>query len=292
LVTVIAAAGWGFSKSALIDFPPYVFLALRFALAALLLSLFCWSDLKALNKTQFLKAFLTGLLLGLTMLVWIIGLDKTDSVGEGAFIVSLTVVVVPIIGRLFFADKLSLNHVLALFPAVAGLFLLSLRTQASGEFVFVLETTHLLFLCSTIGFAFHVILTSRYAKSIPTLPLSTVQLIAIAVVATVAALLTEGWPADVSAISWFWLICSAAIATSLRFSLQIKAMAHLQPSHSSMIFMLEPVWTSVLGIVFLHELMLSNQIWGCVLIFCSLLIYRLSSLKALKRLFPGSIYAK
>jgi len=292
LVTVIAAAGWGFTKSALSEFPPYIFLALRFSLASIVLCSFAWAGIKNLSKVQFLRAFMTGTLLGLTMLFWVLGLDRTDSVGEGAFIVSLTVVVVPVISRLFFGDKISKGLVLALFPAVFGLMLLSLRPDEAGSFYFAFDATHLFFLLSTIGFAFHVILTSRYAKSIPFMPLSAIQLAAIAVVATIAAIASEGWPNEVSGMSWFWLVCSALIATSLRFSLQNKALGHLNPSHSSMIFMLEPVWTSLLGVFLLGEIMLANQVSGCLLIFCSLLVYRLSSLRAFRRWFSGARFIK
>jgi len=289
---LIAAAGWGFSKSALSEFPPYIFLALRFSIATAILVAISWPSLRGLSKTQFIRAFLTGGLLGVTMLFWILGLDNTSSVGEGAFIVSLTVVVVPIVGRLFFGEKLTVSLVLALFPAIIGLFLLSLKFTETGEWGFSLESTHVFFLLSTLGFAFHVIFTSRFAQSIPTMPLSTVQLLAISLIAIIAAAITEDWPEGVSGISWFWVLCSAVIATTLRFVLQNKAFGHLKPSHASMIFMLEPVWAACIGVMLMSESMLVNQVWGCAFIFSSLFVYRISSIKLLKKLFPGSSLSK
>ena len=188
---------------------------------------------------------------------------------------------VPVIGRIFFGEKLGISLIIALLPAVMGLALLSLRLDENGRILWSFDTTHLLFFISTIGFAFHVIYTTRYSKRIPVLALTTIQLLAITFVATVAALSFEQWPAELSKVSWLWLLCSAVIATSLRFALQTKSMVHLNPNHAVMIFMLEPVWTSFLGAWFLDESMETKQVLGCCLIFCALIIYRAPDLLSL-----------
>jgi drug/metabolite transporter (DMT)-like permease len=273
-VTLVAAGGWVFTKSALKEFPPHIFLAIRFSLAALILAFICWPKLKQMTKAQFYRAFGTGMLLGSALLVWVLGLDQADSIGEGAFIVSLTVVFVPLIGRLFFGDALTISLLLALVPAISGLALLSLEVTEGESFNFSFERSHVYFLLSTIGFALHVILTNRYGKKIAALPLATTQLAAIALVAFLSAIMTESWPAEIHAVSWFWLLCSAVIATSLRFALQTKALTYLNPSNATMIFMLEPVWVAMLGALFLTERMTENQMLGCALIFSALIVYR------------------
>ena len=273
-VTLVAAGGWVFTKNALIEFSPHIFLAIRFSLAAFILAFLCWSELKQLTKIQFYRAFGTGILLGLTLLLWILAVDQSDSIGEGAFIVSLTVVFVPLMGRLFFGDQLTINLLLALLPAISGLALLSLQVSEDQSFSFSFERSHVYFLLSTIGFALHVILTSRYGQKIPAMPLATTQLAAIGLVAFVSALISESWPQEIHAISWFWVLCSAVIATSLRFALQTKALIYLNPSHATMIFMLEPVWVAMLGALFLTERMSDNQLLGCALIFSALVVYR------------------
>ncbi|MFT7371907.1 MAG: drug/metabolite transporter (DMT)-like permease [Oleiphilaceae bacterium] len=273
-VTFVAAGGWVFTKSALIEFPPHIFLAIRFCLASVILALLCWPELKQLTKVHCFRAFGTGMLLGLTLLLWVVAVAQSESIGEGAFIVSLTVVFVPLIGRLFFGDALSISLLLALVPAISGLALLSIEVTDSQTFSFSFERSHVYFLLSTIGFALHVILTNRFGQKIAAMPLATVQLAAIGLVALISAITTESWPADIHAISWFWLLCSAVIATSLRFALQTKALTYLNPSNATMIFMLEPVWVAILGALFLTERMTENQILGCALIFSALVVYR------------------
>jgi len=273
-VTLVAAAGWVFTKNALIEFSPHIFLTIRFFLAATILAFLCWPELKRVTKIQFYRAFGTGMLLGLTLLMWVVALDQSDSIGEGAFIVSLTVVLVPLIGRLFFGDKLTVSLLLALLPAISGLALLSLQVTDDQSFSFSFEQSHVYFFLSTIGFAFHVIFTNRYGQKIAAMPLATIQLLAIALVAFISAIMTESWPTEISAVSWFWVLCSAVIATSLRFALQTKALIYLNPSNATMIFMLEPVWVAMLGALFLTEKMTENQMLGCALIFSALVVYR------------------
>lgn len=273
-MTIIAAAGWVFTKSALAEFSPYIFLALRFSLAGLVIVILSWHDLIRLNKDQLVKGLSTGLLLGGALLLWIIAVDQTDNIGEGAFIVSLAVVFVPIIARIFFGTKITPILLLSLVPAVMGLALLSLSAGEDGGLAFEFKESHVYFLLSTFGFALHVILTGRYGQGIPYMPLTALQLIAIGFVASVAALFTETWTSELSSMAWVWLLCSAFIATSLRFALQTKALAKLDPNHAAMVFVLEPVWTAILGAWFLNERMTDTQLIGCGLIFCAILVYR------------------
>ena len=80
------------------------------------------------------------------------------------------------------------------------------------------------------------------------------------------------------------LLCSAFIATSLRFALQTKALAKLDANNAAMVFILEPVWTAILGAWFLSERMTNYQLLGCVLIFCAILVYRLPLLLKLLKI--------
>jgi drug/metabolite transporter (DMT)-like permease len=271
---MIAAAGWIFTKSALVGMPPFMFLGIRFTLAASILALLCLPQLKKQNKKAIFQSFSTGILLGLSLLVWIIGLHKIDNVGEGAFIVSLTVVLIPLLAKVFFKDRISISLLVSLVPAVIGLGMLSISGDAKSGFSFCYNQAHIFFLISTLGFAFHVILTARFAQKIPALPLTSIQLFAVGMMGTIATLFTESVPAEISPIIWFWLLCSALISTSLRFTLQNKALTHLNPSHAGMIFMLEPVWTATLGAVLLEERMNGYQLLGCLLIFMALVLYR------------------
>lgn len=280
-VALIASTGWIFSKAALQEFEAYTFMGIRFLLAASVLALFCVAELRRLSRSQVLRSVAIGMALGSGLLCWSIGLSRTDSVGEGAFIVSLSIVLVPVVGRVLFGDPLKPLLFVALVPAIGGLYLLMADNIADS---FELETAHLLFMLSTVGFAIHLSLSGHYVKDVPSLPLSTLQLGTTGVIASIGALLVDlplseqGLLLDgqmqISNTAWILLLASALFATSFRFGLQTKALQHVNPTHASMIFLAEPVCTASLGAWWFKETMSGSQLLGCLLIFTALLFYR------------------
>lgn len=280
-VALIASAGWIFTKAALQEFQPYTFMGIRFLLATSVLALFCGPELRRLNRSQVLRSLAIGVALGSGLLCWSIALSLTDSVGEGAFIVSLSIVLVPLVGRMLFGDPLKPLLFAALVPAIGGLYLL-MADNLSGSFEF--ETAQLLFMLSTLGFATHLSLSGHYVKDVPSLPLSTLQLGMTGVIASIGALVVDlplseqGLLVDgqmqISNSAWALLLASALIATSFRFGLQTKALQHVNPTHASMIFLAEPVCTASLGAWWFQETMSGNQLLGCMLIFAALMFYR------------------
>lgn len=267
-VTIIAAAGWLFSKNALQDLPPYTFIGLRFSIAAAVLALFCLPQLRLLTRKQWLRSASAGCALGFTLLFWVLGLDKTTSIAEGAFIVSLSVVLVPVMGRVLYAEAIPRIFVFAIVPALAGLTLL---TVDSG---FTIEVGQWYFLAATIGFALHLNLSSHFVSNIPSLANTSVQLATVGITATAVAMFTESWPTNVAALAWVWVLASAIIGTSFRFALQNRALQFMSPTHASMIMLLEPIWTALLGIFILGEDLSNNKLAGCALIFTALLVFR------------------
>ena len=268
LVTFLGAAGWWFSKNAVQEITPNSFIALRFFIAAAVLTLFCWAQLRSLTMSQLLRSCSTGSTLGLSLLFWVVGLEKANSIGESAFIVSLTAVVVPIVGRLLFGEKISRLLPLALLTAIAGLVLL---TVDNG---FVFEAGQWYFLIAILGFGLHLNLSSHYVKSVPHLANSTLQLLMVALIAGAAAVIGGTASLSFSPQAWAWLLASALIATSLRFAIQNYAMPKISPSYAAMIFLLEPIWAAMLGAIVLGEALSATKITGCALIFAALLVFR------------------
>ena len=273
LVTFIAAGGWLFSKSALAEFLPHSFVALRFTLAGVVLAVIFYRQISSLNVHQAIRCTVVGIVLGLALQVWVIALQQTEFIGEGSFLVSLTVILVPLISWMFYGVRLTPALFVALIPAVLGLACLFLERS------FVLESSILYFLLATVGFSLHLNMSVYYVRSIPPLALSAIQLTSaglVSVLCTWAFESTDFMPMlqSVSATAWYWLLASSLIATSLRFALQTQALQHLEASHASMIFLAEPVFTTMLGALTLGERMSVKQLLGCLLIFTSLLIFR------------------
>ncbi|RFA27305.1 EamA family transporter [Alkalilimnicola ehrlichii] len=275
VVTLLAAAGWVFSKEALLGMPPLLFLGLRFLLAGVVLVAFGWAALRALPRRTLLEAFAVGVLFSGAMMCWIMGLFFATHVGEGAFITSLGIVLVPVIARWVYGDTPPTSTWVALPVAVAGFGLLSLNQG------FRIELGQAFFLAAAVMFAFLFNINSRVAARVPAVPLTAIQLLVVGVVALLVSAFVETWPAEVPLAVVGWLLASALLATTLRFFIQVYAQGLTTPSHAAVIMMLEPIWTALLAAVWFSEVMSWAQFGGCLLIFLALVINRWSWVRKL-----------
>ncbi|PID43465.1 MAG: EamA family transporter [Proteobacteria bacterium] len=274
-VTLLAACGWIFSKETLPGLPPFLFIGLRFLLAGLVLGVVSGTGLFRLTAIQWRNASGAGLVFGAAMTLWIMGLHNTNHLGEGAFITSMGILLVPVIARLFFSDQPTRETWIALPVSVIGLACLSLNRP------FSFETGQLYFLMAAGMFACHFTIISTLVTNIAPLSLSAIQLVIVGLCALLLSTGSETLPDDVSGSIWLWFLVSALIATSLRFWLQVKGQSFAPASHTVLILTLEPVWTAILASLWFGESMTGLQVLGCSFIFSALLVSRWRWVKAL-----------
>lgn len=295
VVTLLAAAGWIFSREAVLAMPPLLFMAIRFLLAASLLACIAHRQLAKLTAADVKRAMRVGLVFGIAMSLWVSGLAKSSHVGEAAFIASLGIILVPVIGRIFFREPIPLNTWLAMPWAIAGLACLSLSKQLQ------FETAHLLLLGSAAIFALYFNLNTRAANDqttesrdgaphqsarIPVLALTTLVLATVGLVTGTLSALLEEWRPTLTAFEpllILWITLSALISTALRFLVQTYAQSLTRHSNGVVIMILEPVWTAMIAALWFGEDMTTIQLLGCGLIFMSLLINRMKALLSLIR---------
>lgn len=294
-VTLLAAVSWIFSKEAVLLMPPLLFMALRFLIAGGFLAIFAWRPLARLSRDQFKRGVGVGLVFGVGMSFWVMGLFHGTSMGEGAFITSLGVVIVPVIARLIFKEMQPASTWFALPVAVAGLALLSLRNG------FQPEPGQLYFVVAATIFALYFTLNTRAANQrtvinrqgktiekhrIPALPLTAIALLTVGMVTLVESLVMEPWQptfGDPPPLLIWWILASAIVGTAGRFLVQTYAQSLSTHSHGAVILVLEPVWVSLFAAGWFGETMTSVQLAGCGLIFTALIVNRWSALsKALK----------
>lgn len=268
LVTLFAALGWVFSSEALVGMTPLLFVGTRFLLAGVILAVPGWGALRQLSAQDWRYALLTGAVMGLALSLWIMGLALAENLGIGAFLTSLGVVFIPIVGKLLFGASTTRSTWVAMAVALLGLACLRL------EGGFALSASDVFFLLAALVFSVHFNLNTRFAARIPALPMTAVQLTLTGLVALTLAVLLEpapNWPGlDILG----WLAASVLIATCLRFWLQVKAQGLATASHAAVIMTLEPVWAALLGLLWFGQQMTALQLLGCVMIFSALLVSR------------------
>jgi len=288
IVTVLAAISWGFSKESLALMPPLLFVSSRFFLAGILLALIAHKQLAKLHWDQFRQAIIVGTSFSLGTCFWIMGLFTGESLGVGAFLTSLAIVLVPIIQKVAFGQKQSMNTWAALPVASLGLLLLSVNGDVSTD------SSVLYYLGATLFFALFFALNARasterelkktggYSKKVPALALTAITLTTVGLFSALASYLFEPWKPTFFGITpelLWWVGLSFIIGTALRFLMQTYAQSLSSHSHGVVILLLEPIWTALLGVVWYSESMTMVQLCGCTLIFMSLLVTRWSVIK-------------
>lgn len=269
LTTMIAAWGWVFSREAVQGMPVFAFLGTRFLLAAIILLPFCKGKKNKIPLKQLPKILMTGGWMALNLVLWIHAVAITDSIGEGAFIMSLAMLFVPLVAWVILKNKPSRYFWEALPVAIIGLACLTLF-KAQLEF----KASQLWFLGAAIVQAIYFCYTSLYTRMVPLLPLTTIQLATTGIVAIVLSLFLEEWPTSLTTPTVMWLAASVVIATSLRFVLQLIGQKNTTAANAAIIMILEPVMTVFVAAIWYHERMPLIQIVGCILILFSLFYYR------------------
>lgn len=274
VTTLLAAAGWVFSKQAIEGLPPIGFIGLRFVTAALFLLPFCLPALRKAPRGEILRSMSVGVFLGGSIFCWIYAISISETLGEGAFIMSLSMLFVPLVAWPLFGRRPGRPFWLSLPIAIVGLFLLAW----SGEWN--IAANQVWFLVAAIGLALHFNFNSQYSARFSPMLLTTLQLFATGCLGLVLSYCIETWPDTVSIITWQWFALSVLLATSLRYLMQTLGQKHANPTNAALLMLLEPVWTMVLSVLIYDEAMPVNKIVGCALLLGSLILYRLSSMRA------------
>ncbi|SMB87642.1 Threonine/homoserine efflux transporter RhtA [Pasteurella testudinis DSM 23072] len=275
LVTLIGASGWFLSKNAIAEMPSVGFMGLRFLLAAIIFLPFAYPALSQISKAHIIRASAVGVALALNLLLWVQGITYSNDLGEGAFLVSLSMLIAPLISWLIFKHRPLPVFWLSMPIALAGLYLLAIGRY--GELRF--STGSILFLLSSLSAALYFVLNHQYAKNIASMPLIVIQFGIVGMLCSGYSLAFESWQADISGKTWLWFVASVLIASNLRYFVQTVGQKHCHISTAAIIMVLEPVWTLMLSVWLMNETLTALKLLGCSLILCALLVYRLNVVK-------------
>jgi len=236
-------------KQALADVSPFLFLALRFSLAAgALVVLFrrSWSHPRGLQSSLRGGVF-TG--------IWLFGGYAFQTVGlrlttpsKSAFLTGLSTVMVPLLAALVYRIRPSVVELGGVGLATAGMGLMTLEsarwTMARGD---------LLTICCAAAFAAHILSLGHYASRVSFEVLSLAQIGTAAVLA-----LGSCWWLETPRVSWrpsVWVAIAVTglLATALAFTIQAWAQQYTTPTRTALIFTLEPVFAWVTSFLLTGE---------------------------------------
>ncbi|MEV3828609.1 DMT family transporter [Aeromonas allosaccharophila] len=289
LVTLLAAAGWLFSKEAIRELTPAAFIGSRFLLAALLLLPLAWLREPLPTRAQLLRAAGCGTLLGASLLLWVTAISQSDALGSGAFIMSVATLMAPLAAWAAFRAKPGRHYWLTLPIAIAGLLLLSSNTHWGGDHPEQTGVSLSLFwfLAAATTLGIQLAVHRHFAQSIAPTWLTCIQLAMTGLLGTLLSLLTEQWPeGGVSHGIWGWFAASVLIATTLRYWLLTHALSKMTTAHAALMMLLEPVWTLILSTLCYSEPLGGAKLAGAGLVLGALVLYQLPLLLRSAKLKP------
>lgn len=228
-------------KSAVERIPPISFVAWRFLLGALLLSVF------AVPRGN--KIWLHGTISGVALFggyaLQTTGLAQT-SASNSALITGLYVVITPFLVSVFARRTPSWWSVGAAALSFIGLTLL---TDTDG---FNLEQGDLLTLGCALSFALHIVALSRFARHHPVVPFTTVQLAVTSVLAFALSLILEVQSIPDPSV-WGALLLTGLGASAGCFVLQIWAQRVVGATTTAVVLAAEPAFAVATAWIVLGE---------------------------------------
>ena len=239
----------------LVTFPPFIFAAIRFTLAALcVLFLF---DFKYI-KEDFAGPSLCGIILFIGYGFQNYGLEATSPTNS-AFITSISVVLVPIILYLCKIEQISLRIWISVILAFIGIQMISPQGFNIGD--------KLTFGCA-FSFAIHIIMQDRFNKD-RVINFFIIQSLVTASLSFIASIFVE----DISKIIFsneaiLAILITGILGTTFALLVMIWAQKILSASETAIIIAMEPVFAALFSVYFGYEILgLSSYIGGAVVIF-------------------------
>lgn len=192
-----------------------------------------------------------------------------STVGKSAFITTLYIVFVPILG-LFFKKKVSIQVWIGVFLAMAGLYLLCMKDES-----FVLGTGDIYLLLCAFFFTIQITAVDYFAPKVDGVALSMMQFLVTAILSGVCMIFTEipTW-SDICGAA-IPLLYAGVISCGIGYTLQIIGQKHLSATVASLIMSLESVFATLAGWLILHEVLSTKELIGCGLVFVAVVLTQL-----------------
>jgi drug/metabolite transporter (DMT)-like permease len=257
---------WGASfvvvKSGLDHSSPFVFLAVRFAIAAALMALFQPKVIARIEREEVFAGMRLAFFMFAGYCFQTAGLQYTTAANSG-FVTGSSVVLVPLLLGLFWGRTLKRWIYGGAFAALVGLYFLTVPAEGLRY----LNRGDVMTFVAAGFYAVHIILVGEYTQEHSVSALSLIQVAG-------CALMAGPLTAFAGAIHWQpvrfdWglplflaILISAVFSTAVAFTVQLWAQQYTSPGHAAILFALEPVFAVITSYLLLTELDHLRAIFG------------------------------
>ncbi|HSO65970.1 MAG TPA: DMT family transporter [Ornithinibacter sp.] len=271
LALLAMAACWGSTffliKDLLDRVPTLDFLAVRFAIASVVLVLVAPKAVGRLSPEVRKHAAVLGLLYGVAQILQTTGLAHTAASVSG-FVPGLYVVFTPLLAAVLLHPRIPPITWAAVVLATIGLGVLALDGFSIGYGEFIT-------LVSAALYALHIVGLGAWSTVQDALGMTILQIIVIAVVCT-ASTVHDGIVLPDRTSDWVSVIYMAIVAGALAMLAQTWAQAHLPPTRSALIMSMEPVFASFFAVWLGGEQLTARLLLGGSMVLAAMLIVELA----------------
>jgi drug/metabolite transporter (DMT)-like permease len=298
LSLVLCSLLWGSTfvvvKNSLDHVSVFLFLAVRFTLAAALMAAFRPRALRRLQRDELLAGAALGFFMFCGYAFQTAGLQYTTPEKSG-FVTGSSVVLVPLLLAIFWGKRLTAWVYGGAAAAAIGLYFLTVPAEGIAH----LNRGDLLTFAGAAFYAIHIILVGEYTREHGAAALSILQVAACAVLAwggTAGAHISGLEPARL-AFGWelvLGITVCAIFATAVAFSIQLWAQQYTTSSHAAIIFTLEPVFAVISSYLLIGERLGARAILGAAFVLVGILVAELfgppAAPESPEPVFVGRIY--
>jgi len=279
LALVAVTAVWGLTfvqvKDAVAIYPLFAFLAVRFAIASLVLAVPAAPRLRSLGRSGTVAGVALGLLLAAGYALQTAGLERT-TVSSAGFITGLYVVFTPLLALLLFRTRVAAVVWLGVALALAGLGLLS--GVGAGD-----PLGDALVLAGSAAYSLQIVLLERYAPRYDAVAFTQAEMLAafggFALVAVAAGQIEvpSGWTV------WGALLVTGVFASALGFLVQTWAQRRTSATRTALAFAMEPVFAGVFGFWLAGDRLGAVGWAGCAVIMAGIVVAEPEAGRTLRR---------
>ena len=285
ILLVLTALIWGcafVAQSVGMDYVgPFTFNMARFLIGAIVLLPVIWfmdrqrktgAEKGAGQKTLIVGGICCGIALAVASTLQQWGILFT-TVGKAGFITAMYIVIVPLLG-IFIGKKVRPLIIGCVAIAVVGFYFLCMTESLRlglGDF--------LVLLCA-IAFSIHILVIDHFSPKVDGVKMSAIQFLTAAIISAVPTLLWEQPVFTEILQAWQPVLYAGVMSCGVAYTLQIIAQKNADPTVASLLLSLESVFSVLAGWVLLGQGLSLKELFGCVLIFCAIILAQLPEKKA------------
>ena len=190
------------------------------------------------------------------------------TVGKAGFITTFYIIIVPLIG-LFFKKYCGILTWISVVIALAGLYFLCITQKLT------IQRGDALILCCSVLYAGQILAIDHYNPFVDGVKMSCIQFLTGGILGAVFMLLFENPSIAMILSAAGPILYTGIMSTGVGYTLQIVGQKGLNPTVAALILSLESVFSALSGYVFLHQVLTTRELIGCVLMFIAIVLAQL-----------------